>query len=65
MTQQEALRKLHNTCHEAIEFVGSANYAHRERAATKAIAIAFTNYAGGRYDEVAQSIHDIWEADND
>jgi hypothetical protein len=59
MTQKEALRALHATASECVEYVGSANYPHRERAALRALTRAFRAYATEDYANIRQDIGDI------
>lgn len=59
--EKKAILDLHSVCCEAIEFVGSANYAPRERAAKTAVNRAFTAFAAGRLDEVRQNVGKIYE----
>lgn len=52
MTKEDALRELRTVCRVAIEYVGSANYQHRENHALKQVENSFTAYMTGNFDKI-------------
>ena len=55
MNPEIGLKRLESVTRVAVEYVGSANYAHREHHTLRQVEKAFDHYRAGRYDKIVFS----------
>jgi S-adenosylmethionine:diacylglycerol 3-amino-3-carboxypropyl transferase len=57
--KEKGLRDLYQTCVDAVQYVGSANYTSRERAALRAVSESFNAFSSERWEDVRQNINEV------